>query len=190
MSSIPTLTTERLLLRPFTLADAPAVKELAGEWEVAATTGNIPHPYEDGMAEAWISTHPTACEQGQGVTFAITLQPEDALIGAISLGINQANLLAEMGYWIAKPYWNQGYCTEAARALLKYAFENLQLNRVQARHMTKNPASGRVMQKIGMQYEGRLRQQLLRWGAFEDADIYAILRQDFERTETDESQQP
>jgi RimJ/RimL family protein N-acetyltransferase len=179
MTTIPTLTTERLLLRPFSMDDAPAVKDLAGEYEIAATTANIPHPYEDGMAEAWIGTHQEAFEKGEAVSFAIALRSGGQLLGAIGLGINQANSLAEMGYWIGKPYWNRGYCTEAAGAVLEYAFSELGLNRVQARHMTKNPASGRVMQKIGMQYEGRLRQQIKRWEAFEDAEMYAILREDY-----------
>lgn len=179
MTTIPTLTTERLLLKPFSMDDAPAVKDLAGEYEIAATTANIPHPYEDGMAEAWIGTHQEAFEKGEAVSFAIALRSGGQLLGAIGLGINQANSLAEMGYWIGKPYWNRGYCTEAAGAVLEYAFSELGLNRVQARHMTKNPASGRVMQKIGMQYEGRLRQQIKRWDAFEDAEMYAILRVDY-----------
>ena len=84
-----------------------------------------------------------------------------------------------MGYWIGKPYWNHGYCTEAAQTLLRYAFDVLHLNRVQARHMTKNPTSGRVMQKAGMQYEGTLRQSLRRWGAYEDAAVYAALRTEY-----------
>lgn len=179
MKTMPTLSTKCLVLRPFSLEDALVVKGLAGEWEIAATTANIPHPYEDGMAEAWIDTHQAAYDKGEAVTFAIVLVSDQQLVGAIGLHIDQANALAEMGYWIGKPYWNQGYCTEAARAVIRYAFETLDLNRVQARHMTKNPASGRVMEKVGMQYEGRLRQQIRRWGSFEDAEIYAILRQDY-----------
>ncbi|MFU8772395.1 MAG: GNAT family N-acetyltransferase [Anaerolineales bacterium] len=80
---------------------------------------------------------------------------------------------------MGKPYWKQGYCTEAAKEVIRYSFEQLGLNRVQARHMTKNPASGRVMQKVGMQYEGTLRQSLLRWETFEDAAMYSILRDEF-----------
>jgi [ribosomal protein S5]-alanine N-acetyltransferase len=71
MPQIPTLTTERLILRPFTLQDAPAVKDLAGEREIAATTANIPHTYEDSMAEEWINTYQDAFDKGEGVTFGI-----------------------------------------------------------------------------------------------------------------------
>jgi RimJ/RimL family protein N-acetyltransferase len=161
------------------MEDAPRVKALAGEREIAEPTMNIPHPYEDGMAEEWIGTQREAFEKGEAVTFAITQQTNRLLIGAIGLDIRAAHRMAEMGYWIGKPHWNQGYCTEAGREVVRYAFEVLGLNRVQARHMTKNPASGRVMQKIGMTYEGTLRQSILRWGKFEDSAIYSILRDEY-----------
>ena len=76
-------------------------------------------------------------------------------------------------------WWQQGYCTEAARAMLDYAFAALDLNRVQARHLTRNPASGRVMQKAGMTYEGVLRQAIFRWNRFDDLAIYSILRSEY-----------
>lgn len=180
MNKMPTLRTERLILRPFNMGDAPRVKELAGEWEIAETTANIPHPYEAGMAEDWISTHQEAFESDKGATFAIVVQPEGMLIGAIGLGLYRTNQLAELGYWIGKPYWNQGYGTEAAKELLRYGFENLKLNRIQARHMTKNPASGRVMEKIGMTREGVLRQSLYRFSNYEDAMIYSILLEEYQ----------
>lgn len=179
MNSIPTLITARLKLRPFTLDDAPVVQRLAGAREVAQMTANIPHPYEDGMAEEWIATHQEAFAKGEAVTFAIVLKQENQLIGAIALHFQKSNFAAELGYWIGKPYWNQGFCTEAAKAVIQYGFEAFGLNRIQARHMTQNPASGRVMQKAGLQYEGTLRQSIYRWKQFHDSAIYAILRDDF-----------
>jgi len=113
MTDIPTISTDRLILRPFSLSDAARVRELAGEREVAEMTANIPHPYEEGMAEEWISNHADSLKNGMGVTLAIVLQPEGSLIGAIGLTLNKAHHFAELGYWIGKPYWNQGYCTEA-----------------------------------------------------------------------------
>jgi RimJ/RimL family protein N-acetyltransferase len=179
MTATPTLSTDRLILRPFNLNDAARVRELAGEREVAAMTANIPHPYEEGMAEEWISHHEHSLENGTGVTLAIVLQSEDSLIGAMGLVLDKTHHSAELGYWIGKPYWNQGYCTEAATEVLRYGFEILGLNRVQARHMTKNPASGRVMEKVGMSHEGVLRQSLNRFGAFEDAAMFSILRDEY-----------
>jgi RimJ/RimL family protein N-acetyltransferase len=98
------------------------VQLLAGDRAVAATTKNIPHPYEDGMAKTWISLHQERFDKGEDVVFAIVLKAGGELIGAIGLvlKLNQEN--AELGYWIGKPFWGQGYCTEAGRGVLKYAF--------------------------------------------------------------------
>jgi ribosomal-protein-alanine N-acetyltransferase len=173
------LYTERLHLRPFTLDDAPVVQKLAGDKAIAITTLNIPHPYEDGMAEEWISTHKERYEKGELVNFAITLRQNTSLIGAIGLVINQQHESAELGYWIGKPYWNLGYCTEAAHAVVRFGFEQLRLNRVCASHFSENMSSGRVMEKIGMTYEGCHRQQMKKWDKFIDLKVYAILRSEF-----------
>lgn len=178
MTEQPTLSTKRLLLRPFSLADAPDVFRLAGDWDIASTTLNIPHPYEPGMAESWIATHPEAFDRGETVTFALVRRAGNTFIGAMGLRLEPEHRRAELGYWIGKPYWNQGLATEAARTVVRYGFEELGLNRVYASHLTRNPASGRVMQKVGMIYEGRLRQHILKWGVFEDLELYAILRND------------
>jgi ribosomal-protein-alanine N-acetyltransferase len=176
MTERPTIQTNRLLLRPFTLDDAPVVQELAGERDIASNTLSIPHPYEDGMAEVWISTHQDRYVKGASVVFAIVLKPDESLIGAMGLEISRDNDRAELGYWIGKPYWNMGYCTEAARAVIQYGFERLGLARIFASHLKRNPASGRVMQKVGMVYEGRLRRHVKKWGKYEDLELYGILK--------------
>ena len=178
MQERPTLTTPRILLRPFALTDAPDVHRLAGERAVASTTQNIPHPYEEGMAEQWIGTHQEHYEHGSQVTLAIVLRADNALMGGIGLRLNPPHSNAELGYWLGVPYWNHGYGTEAARAMVAYGFETLGLHRIHASHMTRNPASGRIMQKIGMTYEGRWRHHILKWGVFEDLEAYGILHSD------------
>jgi RimJ/RimL family protein N-acetyltransferase len=175
MSSQPTLITERLLLRPLTLADAPDVQRLAGEREIAATTAAIPHPYPDGAAEAWIETHAGRFARGEAAAFAVTRRADSALLGVVGLEINAEMQRAELGYWIGKPYWNQGYCTEAAAAVVRFALLDLGLRRVFARHFSRNPASGRVMQKIGMRHEGTLRRHAVRWGEVHDLELYGLL---------------
>src|SRR5690554_4201799 len=125
MRELPVLTCERLTLSSFALDDAMRVQELAGAKEVAATTSNIPHPYADGLAEAWINGHVDSFQDGKSVTLAIRLKDSNELIGAIELMISRAESKASLGYWIGKQYWNNGYCTEAARALLKYGFVEL-----------------------------------------------------------------
>jgi RimJ/RimL family protein N-acetyltransferase len=175
MSSQPTLITERLLLRPLTLADAPDVQRLAGEREIAATTASIPHPYPDGAAEAWIETHAGRFARGEAAAFAVTRRADSALLGVVGLEIHAEMQRAELGYWIGKPYWNQGYCTEAAAAVVRFALLDLGLRRVFARHFSRNPASGRVMQKIGMRHEGTLRRHAVRWGEVHDLELYGLL---------------
>ncbi len=177
----PILRTQRLVLRPFCLEDAPTVQHLAGARAVADTTANIPHPYPDGAAERWISTHSTRFAAGEAAIFAITLLPSGELIGAIGLEIAREHARAELGYWVGMPYWNQGYCTEAGRAFVEYAFRTLGLHRVHAAHFRRNPASGRVLQKIGMRYEGRLRQHMRKWDSFEDLECYGLLRDEYAR---------
>jgi [ribosomal protein S5]-alanine N-acetyltransferase len=169
------LETERLLLRPFTLADAPAVQSLAGAVEIASTTLHVPYPYEDGMAETWILTLAPGYAAGTQATFAVTERAGGLLVGAVGLVIEPAHARAELGYWIGGPYWGHGYATEAAHAILELGFGRMGLNRIQATYITRNPASGRVMQKLGMRPEGVLRQHVLKWGVFEDLAVYGIL---------------
>jgi ribosomal-protein-alanine N-acetyltransferase len=182
MKEIPRLDTERLILRPFGQADAAEVMRLAGDRAVADTTLNVPHPYQEGMAEAWISTHHECNEKDQGVTWAITRKTDGALVGAISLGGMAKGHQAELGYWVGKPYWSQGYCTEAAQAVLCCAFSDLALMRVHSCHFTRNPASGRVMQKIGMRHEGCRRQHVKKWDKAEDLELYGVLKPEWETT--------
>ncbi|TVQ53686.1 MAG: N-acetyltransferase [Phycisphaerales bacterium] len=181
VTTIPVLLGKRIKLRGFVLGDARNVQLLAGDERIAATTLNIPHPYPDGAAEGWIGTHETEFSSGEGVTWAVTLRDTGALIGAIGLSINREHNRATMGYWIAVPYWNQGYGTEAARLVLQYGFEVRRLRRIDAEHFAGNPASGRLMRKIGMTHEGTLRQHLVKWGRVDDAEYYGILREEFER---------
>ncbi len=178
---IPVIATERLILRPFALDDAPEVQRLAGAREIAEVTANLPHPYPDGAAELWIATHAPTFDSGRGIVEALTLRTTGALIGAISLSVEPKHERAELGYWLGVPYWGHGYCTEAARALVDYGFGEMGLRRIYARHFGSNPASGRVMQKVGMLLEGVLREHALKWGRVEDDVYYGLLRSDWEQ---------
>ena len=180
----PSLHSPRLVLRPFEPGDAALVQLLAGDKAIADTTLNIPHPYEDGMAESWIAGHEERLREGN-VVFVIALRASNDLIGTAGLHIDEASRKAELGYWVGVPYWNEGYASEAAIRLVEYAFEDLSLNRVAARHFARNPASGRVMQKAGMVHEGTIREGALKGDRFEDLELYAILRSDWlaQRTE-------
>jgi [ribosomal protein S5]-alanine N-acetyltransferase len=175
LMSIPILETDRLLLRGFREADASDVQALAGRFEIADTTLTIPHPYEDGMAEEWIAQHEGAFKECRGVTFAITFKSDGSLVGAISLMGIEAGHQAELGYWVGVPYWGQGVCTEAGTSTVAYAFSDLGLIRLHARHLSRNPSSGRVLQKVGFVHEGCRRSHVRKWGKFEDVEEYGLL---------------
>jgi len=176
----PELLTARLVLRAFVATDADEVQRLAGEREVAETTLNIPYPYPDGAAEAWIAERAAAYARGEEVVFAVTDRAHGALLGAVGLRPAPRHARAELGYWIGRPYWRRGYATEAVRAVLRYGFDALDLNRIHACHFARNPASGRVMAKAGMRAEGVSRQHFRRGDRTEDAVHYAILREEFD----------
>jgi [ribosomal protein S5]-alanine N-acetyltransferase len=146
-------TTARLLLRPLTPADALDVHRLAGDRRVAATTATIPHPYKLAMAQQWIRNvvgHPSS----NRYSFAITLRDDATFIGVIGLTVEAERAIGNLGYWIGVPYWNNGYATEAATAVIRYGFEELGLSEIQAIHLSRNPASGRVLAKVGMVHFG------------------------------------
>lgn len=178
----PPLTTPRLFLRPFVDGDAPTVQMLAGVHEVADTTLTVPHPYPDGAAADWIATHGPAWVAGTGLTYAVCRADDGALVGAVGLALAPAHASGELGYWIAAPMWGRGYATESAAALCTFAFTTLDLHRVEARHFVRNPASGRVMQKLGMRHEGVLRDAVRRWDRFEDLAVYAVLAPEWDAT--------
>jgi RimJ/RimL family protein N-acetyltransferase len=177
----PTLRTARLVLGAFTLGDAPDVQRLAGAREIADTTLAIPHPYEFHHALAWIEQQQQETLGGSSLSFAVRLSSTGALIGSAGLrDIDPEHRQAELGFWIGRDWWGQGYAREAARAVLRFGFETLELNRICAHHMARNPASGRVLLATGMQREGLLRQRVKKWGRYEDVVLYAILRSDLE----------
>jgi RimJ/RimL family protein N-acetyltransferase len=166
----PPIETDRLLLRAFSPRDAPDVQRLAGRREVAETTLHIPHPYRDGMAENWIATHAQGRADGSAITFAVTRKDSGLLLGAVSLtGIEKHG--GELGYWIARPYWGKGYCTEAASALIAYVSRGLGIERVRAEHLSSNPASGRVLQKLGMHHVASKRKPDRR-GVMADIEVW------------------
>jgi RimJ/RimL family protein N-acetyltransferase len=86
---------------------------------------------------------------------------------------------AEIGYWLGAPFWGRGYCTEGARAVVAYGFAVLGLHRIHAMHFTRNAASGRVLEKLGMRFEGCRREHVRKWDAFEDVALYGILAPDW-----------
>jgi len=172
---LPTLHTDRLVLRPFTPDDIPTLVPLIGAREIAATTRSIPHPYTVAHAEKFIEN----CSKGEEINLAIVLKTNSQLVGGGILRPSLDDLHAEVGYWIALPYWRQGFATEAARALVSYAFDELKMNRVYAFYMSSNPASGEVLKKLGLKHEGTMRKHQRKWGEYVDIKVYGMLREEW-----------
>jgi [ribosomal protein S5]-alanine N-acetyltransferase len=180
MPLVPTLATPRLLMRAFTPDDAPAVHAHLQDAEMASTTATIPHPYPQGAAESWIARHAEAHETGEAVVLAMTLRDTGTLVGAMTIRITLAHRRGELAYWVGRTHWGQGYATEGADAVMRWAFRTLGLHRVHAAHMTRNPASGAVLRKLGMRHEGTLRGHLVKWGMLEDLEVWGVLEDELE----------
>ena len=166
------LETERLLLRPFELRDAPVVEREVSRVELARMLA-VPHPYPEGGAVEWIA----AAKPGQ--EFAVELRETGELVGGISIVPDEQNRRASLGYWCAIGHWGRGYATEAVRAIIDYGFRDLDLNRIHAECRSDNPASARVLAKVGMTQEGRLREHSFRLGRVADKLQFGILRSEW-----------
>jgi [ribosomal protein S5]-alanine N-acetyltransferase len=179
MSTQPTLETLRLKLRPYTEADIPELLPLIGTREVAATTLRIAHPYTEQDAQAFLEL----AKDPDKLWLAITLRSDGRQIGGIGLRVEKQHQHAELGYWLGVPFWGHGYATEAAAEIVRYGFETLALHRIFASHFKQNPASGRILKKVGMKYEGCQREHLLKWDRFVDSELYGLLRREWEARE-------
>lgn len=175
----PDLQSSRLRLRPLTLGDEEQVQELIAAIEIASTTLSIPHPLPPGGTLAWLSKKLDGYEKGEDLVLALEYQGQ--VIGTSGLFLNRRDDLAELGYWIGKPYWGRGFASEAAKAMISFGFENLGLHRIQARSFARNPASARVLEKVGMHFEGLLRGYVKKWGIYEDVLSYAVLAPEWPR---------
>jgi RimJ/RimL family protein N-acetyltransferase len=180
-TAIPELHTPRLRLRAFALADVPHLVALAGNYEVAKNTLNIPHPYTVEDAHRWVQLTRQNAAQQVGYAFALELKATGAFVGGAGLTVSRQFDRAEAGYWLGQPYWGQGLMSEALAALLSYGFGPLGLNKIYATHIPENPASGRVMLKNGMVKEGELRQHTKRDGRYYDLVQYRLTRAEYEQ---------
>ncbi len=171
--------TERLLLRRFRAEDS---SDMYTNWscdkDVTRFLSWQPHDSElttKALLKLWINEYSNT----SFYNWAIELDGE--LIGSISV-VEQSdkNERCDVGYCLAKKFWNNGYMTEALRSVIDYLFIEVGYNRIQAEHDVNNPASGRAMVKSGMQYEGTLKQMYAHPdGGFRDVNIYSITKSEY-----------
>lgn len=174
----PVLETERLLLRQMKKEDLQDVYDYASDpeltpfltWEAHETLAD---------SEAFMEFLFAQYEKGVRGAWAIVWKEEDRVIGTIDLAWNPKHYSAELAYVLSREYWRKGIGTEAAKAVLRFGFEELGLERIYARCHPDNTASYRLMEKIGMTYEGTLRKSMQRKGKQEDLKMYSILKEEF-----------
>ena len=178
---MPDLTTPRLRLRKLTMRDAPDIYRYSRDAEVARHVLWDAHR-SIGDSRAYLRYMLRRYRSREPASWGIEYLPEGRVIGTIGfMWIQEDNAAAEVGYSLARDYWNRGIMTEALRAVIQYGFDDMALNRIEAQHETTNPASGAVMRKCHMQKEGTLRSRLFNKGRYVDVDLYAILKRDFNR---------
>ena len=147
--STAVLETERLVLRAPQLEDAKTIAALANDRQIAENTARIPHPYKLADAKQWIRVGaPRAGE----ATFLVTLK-DGTIIGACGVDLGDEPT-PELGYWLGRAFWGQGFATEAVRALIDHAFAELDHDALLAGARVTNPASRRILEKCGFQWLG------------------------------------
>lgn len=182
-----TLETERLILRSFTAQDGPAMfRNWTGDPEVTRFLTWPAHPSEEvscQLAAYWEEKG----KQPDIYQWAIVLRELGEPIGSLAVVAREDEIeKCELGYCIGRAWWGKGIMPEAVKRVIQYLFEEVGMNRIEAGHDVDNPASGRVMQKAGMAFEGVLRQNGKNNQGLRDMALYAILRQDYlkEKEET------
>lgn len=175
------LETKRLLLKSYRHEYADAIYSVVSQAEIADTMITIPHPYPKELVNEWIDYLQKSAKQGTAFEFAIFLKekPEKYIGNCGLVSISNTHKKAEIAYFIDKNEWGKGYATEVASSMISYGFEELGLERIYGHCMSRNPASRKVMEKIGFQFEGTLRHDIKKGEIFEDLDLLSIIRLDY-----------
>ncbi len=172
------LAAERLTLRRLEVGDAARISLLAGDWEVSRTLAAVPHPYDEAMARNWIS--PALRQGAAGATyhFAIERGADELVIGGI--GLELANTAkAELGYWLGRPYWGQGYGAEAAGRVIEFGFDDLLLDGIVSAPLPTNAASIAILEKLGFTFQCREQQYFPARGENKEVMSFALSRADY-----------
>lgn len=177
---LPEIKTERLLLRKMTMDDAKDVFGYASDSEVARyVVWDTHRSIKD--SESFLELVVEGYQNGELGSWGIVDKESGRLIGTCGYDGSwlPAHARAEIGYAIARDYWGRGLMTEAVEALIRFGFDRMELNRIVARCFAQNTASEKVMQKVGMTYEGTLREHFYLKGAYQDLKVYSLLKGEY-----------
>lgn len=179
LKDLPTLETDRLILRKMTPDDAEAVFAYASDSEVSRYVLWETHrSIEDSRAFLDLTT--SKYESGGEPDWGIVYKGDHHFVGTCGIvSWEPYHARAELGYALSRDYWGRGLMAEAVRAIISFGFKKMNLNRIEARCIAENVASARVMEKAGMLYEGTLRQRELVKGEHRDMKVYSILRDEY-----------
>lgn len=176
MNKFPKIETKKLFLTELKAEDIPEIVKYASNKNISNFTQNIPFPYSEKDAVFWINMANQGFENGHQYTFAIRTKERNNFIGGIGLNIERKYKRAEIGYWIAKPFWGKGYATEATKSIIEFGFKNLDLNKFTSSYLAKNPASGKVMENSGMKKEGELKEHIFKNSEYHDLILYGLTK--------------
>lgn len=183
--NLPTLSTERLILRPLQEHDAEAIFDYAQDPLVSQYTLWDAHKTLDDSLRFIKEYAFGNYDRGEPEPFGIVLKSQpQKVIGTVGCFWGSVtHRYMELGYALSQDYWNQGIMTEAASEMIKFVFSKYDISRIEAQFKKENEASGKVMQKVGMTFEGKLRQKIFNKGRYWDMVYYSILRKEFEATQ-------
>ena len=174
------LETERLILRPIEETDVPVLFPLINDADVARNLMRVPHPYPEEEYAPWIRNAREKMERREQFDMAIVLKETGLPIGSCAIeDISWEHMRGEIGYWLGKKHWGQGYMTEAVRRMAQFAFEELGFERLHAYCFTWNAGSIRVLEKAGFKREGHIRRAVKKGDEFIDVFLYGLLREEF-----------
>ena len=175
MQTFPILSTTRLILSLPTVADTEdVILQMNSTSEISENTLTLPFPYHKQHADYWFQMAEFSFKKKEAFIFGIREKENLKLIGAVGLHLDVAHHKAEVGYWLGKSFWNNGYVSEALQEVLKFGFEELKLNKIYASHFHHNPPSGKVLEKNGFVFEAELKQEILKNGKYLDLFRYAL----------------
>jgi len=174
------ISTERLLLRELTYSDVNDIQEYATDPKVIKYLTFGPNTEEETRNFIELCTSNQKQDPRKNYELGITLPSENKLIGGCGIRVTSSgNSVANIGYCLNRNYWGNGFASEAAYGLLKFGFEELNIHRIYAICDPENVGSQRVLEKIGMAYEGHLRQNVVIHGEHRDSLMYAILKHEW-----------
>lgn len=172
--------TDRLIIREYKKSDIDGFLRVIRQKEILATTCGIPENYSRRRAKWWLRMIRKNRIYNMAYEYAVILRENGEYIGNVGIiNIDQRHFHADISYYIDRDYMNMGYATEASQAMIGYGFLELGLKKINGVCMSLNIPSRRVMEKIGMTYEGTLRKDLYKDGAFFDLDRLSILREEY-----------